>query len=121
MLTDDGEAIENLQTYVEKKIGDTADPGEAENRGRVLRRILQKAVSLHRQLPVQQAKYFVNWISAGSPFSAETMQIRGEEVAESRPRVVQYCLEPLVEKAVYCREAYTGTVVIVPAIVVCKP
>jgi len=83
-----------------------------------LRRILEKAVGLQRQLHVQQSKYIVEWINGGTPFSAEYMQIQGVQVPDSRPRVVQYCLEPLILKVVR-REEHHGTVVIVPATVIC--
>jgi hypothetical protein len=67
----------------------------------------------------QTLVYFVDWIAPVSPFSDETMQIRGGEGQESCSRVVQYCLEPLIHKAVYESDRYNGFVVIVPAVVVC--
>ncbi|KFY31790.1 hypothetical protein V493_00798 [Pseudogymnoascus sp. VKM F-4281 (FW-2241)] len=112
--------VESWHAFIENKFAGIAEQGKAENRARFLRKILEKTVSLQKQLHVQQAKYIVQWISAGSPFSTECMQIQGVEVPESRPRIVQYCLEPLILKAV-CREEYRGTVVIVPAIVICIP
>ena len=120
-MDNDSLHVETWHAYIENGFGGIADQGKAENRGRVLRIILEKAVGLQKQLHVQQSKYIVQWISGGTPFSAEHMQIQGVDVAESWPRVVQYCLEPLIMKAVHCREAYSGTVVIVPAIVVCIP
>ncbi|KAL5349553.1 hypothetical protein ACLOAV_005848 [Pseudogymnoascus australis] len=107
--------IESWHAFIENKFAGIADQGKAENRGRFLRRILEKAVSLQKKLHVQESNYIVEWISGGTSFSAEYMQIQGIQVPESRPRVVQYCLEPLILKAV-CREEYHGTVVIVPAI-----
>ncbi|KFX96516.1 hypothetical protein O988_05264 [Pseudogymnoascus sp. VKM F-3808] len=112
--------VEAWHAFIENKFASIAEQGKAENRALFLRKILEKTVSLQKQLHAQQAKYIVQWISAGSPFSTEYMQIRGVEVPESRPRIVQYCLEPLIIKAV-CREEYRGTVVIVPAIVICIP
>jgi hypothetical protein len=120
-MHEDNRHVESWHAFIENKFAGIVDQGKAENRGRVLRIILEKAVSLQKQLHVQQAKYIVQWISAGTPFSAENMQIQVVEVLESHPRVVQYCLEPLIIKAVHCREAYNSTVVIVPAIVVCIP
>ncbi|KFY02399.1 hypothetical protein V494_00074 [Pseudogymnoascus sp. VKM F-4513 (FW-928)] len=110
--------VETWHAFIENKFAGMAEQGKAENRARVLRKILEKTVSLQKQLHAQQEKYIVQWISAGSPFSTEYMQIQGVEAPESRPRIVQYCLEPLIVKAV-CREEYRDTVVIVPAIVIC--
>ncbi len=122
-MVHDAGMVDYLHVHLEKKFSHHADSNKAANRARVLRRILEKAVSLHSQLHQQRGMYFVEWIKPGSYFSAETMQLRSEEVVQDCSRVVvQYCHQPMIRKVAQDGDdrSSPNLVVIVRAIVICR-
>ncbi|KAI9738106.1 MAG: hypothetical protein M1818_005534 [Claussenomyces sp. TS43310] len=122
LRVDDDEVVKNVHDHIEGRFSPLADRQKAVNRGRILRRIVRKAVEVHNQLHQQQAQYLVEWIEAGESFYPNHMQPRQEEAPESDGRVVQYCLQPLVRKlSPEMAESGTPAIVILRAIVTLEP
>jgi hypothetical protein len=63
-----------LEPDIETRVVAFAHPSKAEALGRILRRILRKALSLHDQLHQQGAKYLVTWALPKIPFDSRFME-----------------------------------------------
>lgn len=117
-LVDSSHTIDNLQTEIERRYCGTVE--KAEIRTRALRKMLDKAVGLHKLLHQQREKCFVEYINPGTDFHPEMMELRaGNE--QNQALNVQYCHQPLIYRRAQVEDVglNTDTVVVVRAIVVC--
>jgi hypothetical protein len=91
---------------------------KAETRACVLRKLIEKAMTLQKKLHQQHERYLVHWPNPRTPFLSDFMQIEGAaDTSKGCSAVVQYCLQPLVQKLIGDHVSNCELVVIVRAVV----
>jgi hypothetical protein len=92
---------------------------KAATRTRPLQKLIITAMALQKKLHQQQACYLIRWITRGTQFSPDLMQVDdGAESSKRRSTAVQYCLQPLVQKLAGDHGSERKPVVIMRAVVI---